>query len=1067
MSSSSRTPAGRHQKGRKPSASSPQKPVATVEALFRKQLQQRQVQTASNTHHADDDSDDEPVLFVKEEQTSVCFSADTSEDKPEQKSVNEGGDSGWSGGENRVCGGKGRSTGRHSVQRNTAEPQRRLSRRLSLKKASEDRKRREEVESRENTGVAGSNLKVEGSSQGGGSETCTLLGSKSAHSRSEPANCVSEAEICDTDCDRNVGVTSSVPPHHRTGTKNKDQKTTVSDSVTSYSSNKSKLSLKRKHTSEDSPSANHGPKLAKIKSRSEKHGNGSVGSSAAESEKEGRSSPGQVFSIFKQSSQHETSFAQKGSESPPTSTDSTSAADECTESPATSSAASENAEKSVRPKKFGRGKDSGRAKNTDGRDGVSEPISSEAGAGQTQTKAADNVDDDDAEDTKEETLYRVPYYLENFNTIKKSVFADDYNVQLFNEADLCHVEQFNNLSEPSQKLYVRLFSRKLAWLTPSRVKYPEIAADLTPCLHDLVTAQLLLSGQPGFFALIGQPGFFALLGHPGFFALLGQPGFFALLGQPGFFALIGHPGFFALIGEQLDDLSAILAAMSAPDLRTLAKSYHVNPMGQQKGQIIQTLVAKSQQSTVASLFGQKIGGVKVAMLKRAKKLLGPVYRLCKGGRTVFVRAMMLHSLINTNAEDDSGSGGQGQLFQMLMVNMGRVIYPDYTVNRHTRIFSCRQDLIRLEEALQLESELLGHTSTGSWKAAYSSFLTVQEAYLRLTQDRGVLQWDRGLPEFLRSYTAGSVLVRLLNQGVEILQRRKEYGTAVALLRDLLGQGVYKGDLHGYWWDRLALNLDVHLKQPAQALQAIEEGLEDPQVRTGHRLSLFLRAEAICTRPRSPYSSRLNSFEHDPLAELPKMYVDGRVLPHSLLGSRYQFITSGDGGDDEVTMCNVEHIVLDYYRGHGFPQGIHAEGWVVSTLFCLCLWDALFMDVRDAFHSPCQSSPLDLHTDAFYQRRRHTIDARLTAIEQGDEQTLQEMVAGTWEKQNGVMCAGINWDRFTSVNEVQGLVSCMGGRVLAGVVRRYVEQPRHTRGGFPDLTLWNTATRRLKVSTVEG
>ena len=34
------------------------------------------------------------------------------------------------------------------------------------------------------------------------------------------------------------------------------------------------------------------------------------------------------------------------------------------------------------------------------------------------------------------------------------------------------------------------------------------------------------------------------------------------------------------------------------------------------------------------------------------------------------------------------------------------------------------------------------------------------------------------------------------------------------------------------------------------------------------------------------------------------------------------------------------------------------------------------------------------------------------------QTLQEMLAETWEKQNGVMCAGMNWEKFTSMAEVQ-------------------------------------------------
>ena len=46
--------------------------------------------------------------------------------------------------------------------------------------------------------------------------------------------------------------------------------------------------------------------------------------------------------------------------------------------------------------------------------------------------------------------------------------------------------------------------------------------------------------------------------------------------------------------------------------------------------------------------------------------------------------------------------------------------------------------------------------------------------------------------------------------------------------------------------------------------------------------------------------------------------------------------------------------------------------------------------------------------------------------------------------------------------LQGLVSCMGGQVIAGILERYVKDPRHTRSGFPDLTLWNTDNKTFKV-----
>lgn len=39
---------------------------------------------------------------------------------------------------------------------------------------------------------------------------------------------------------------------------------------------------------------------------------------------------------------------------------------------------------------------------------------------------------------------------------------------------------------------------------------------------------------------------------------------------------------------------------------------------------------------------------------------------------------------------------------------------------------------------------------------------------------------------------------------------------------------------------------------------------------------------------------------------------------------------------------------------------------------------------------------------------------------------------------------------------------MGGKVLSGIVGRFARCPRHTRSGFPDLTLWNAETGALKV-----
>ena len=76
----------------------------------------------------------------------------------------------------------------------------------------------------------------------------------------------------------------------------------------------------------------------------------------------------------------------------------------------------------------------------------------------------------------------------------------------------------------------------------------------------------------------------------------------------------------------------------------------------------------------------------------------------------------------------------------------------------------------------------------------------------------ISSYDAALPEHLRVYTAGSVWVRVLTLGVELMQFVKDYTAATEQLESLLAQSVYHPDYRGRWHDRLALNLDHHLKE---------------------------------------------------------------------------------------------------------------------------------------------------------------------------------------------------------------------------------------------------------------
>ena len=71
--------------------------------------------------------------------------------------------------------------------------------------------------------------------------------------------------------------------------------------------------------------------------------------------------------------------------------------------------------------------------------------------------------------------------------------------------------------------------------------------------------------------------------------------------------------------------------------------------------------------------------------------------------------------------------------------------------------------------------------------------------------------DLDLPVHLRKFTAGAIYVRILTQGVEILQKQRNYRDANTQLEELIQQVVYHLDYRGRWYDRLALNTEQHCK----------------------------------------------------------------------------------------------------------------------------------------------------------------------------------------------------------------------------------------------------------------
>jgi Fanconi-associated nuclease 1 len=623
---------------------------------------------------------------------------------------------------------------------------------------------------------------------------------------------------------------------------------------------------------------------------------------------------------------------------------------------------------------------------------------------------------------------QLPYYLTNFMMILDTVLSCEDRV-LFDDDDMKVVNTFKQLPLASQKLYIRLLHRKYRWLSVHKIQYPEIGEDLTEQVIELITAGLLESG------------------------------------------------------DNIKDLQVILSLLSAPNLRQIVKSLHVSmPNGisdaRSKQQLIYALMENStkQRSLLSFTNSGKSPKCSTTMTsvirKKAETLLGHVFRIDKDRQSVFERVLILFSMTTSLEEDGESTAGKSEIYNLLQVNVGSVVYAPYTIDRPSLLIATRQELLSYEQALHKEQEFLACMEKGNLYDAEAVYVTCRALFESCIESKE--SSDLHLPDFLHCFSPGWVYTRMMSLAVEMLQRLRDYEGAVDLLERLLEQKVYCKSRRGYWWDRLALNLHQHLKETEKALSIITCGILDDHVRTGHHLSLVERARKICLSPNhSEFRCQLSKFplpyEHEPK----EVEIKGIIIPDRETGRKTMFVSSNqtsDTKDPHVVLSSVEELALSHYcHNEGWERGLHAEGSSFSALFCLLMWDVIFASgIPNVFRTKYQTCPLDFSTDHFYESRKAMVDDRLTEINGASSEDLCGMIATTWTAHFGQLCVGMNWDLFPSqLKDAQDLAVCMGGSLTATVCSRLAKDYSHCRGGVPDLTLWSPSKQTCKFVEVKG
>ncbi|KAF1782573.1 hypothetical protein GQ600_10995 [Phytophthora cactorum] len=403
-----------------------------------------------------------------------------------------------------------------------------------------------------------------------------------------------------------------------------------------------------------------------------------------------------------------------------------------------------------------------------------------------------------------------------------------------------------------------------------------------------------------------------------------------------------------------------------------------------------------------------------------------------------------------------------------------------------------------------EDEASANWQMRSWNQFYGEIEKMQSLDDLVLASRGCLQaylkWMKaaayttsGIPVFFSKCNAGYHLVRILHTAVGLYEKMRKYQIATLLLNELL-TAPFLERKRGYWWDRLALNLE-HLKCADQARDTCVNALEDPHVLAADRIAIQRRLNRLNRRKERDERIRVESLstadlllqstgtsliapimdnEDDEEKAVPaeahvsyeyrKNHIVGRPLNRQT-GEKSRFV----GFDDEP--CTVEQLVLQYYRDHhrvdeisvenarfGGWYGVHSEGMVFGNLFGILMWDVLYASIPDVFQTPFQSAPLDFgYADVFYESRRDLIERRLAQVK--SDWTMEELLTTfvtRWNSEFGKVSRFVHWPSDdVAMLQYHLLTTAAIGRTQLANLLRYMATSKEfhqAQNGLPDLLL---------------
>jgi hypothetical protein len=196
-----------------------------------------------------------------------------------------------------------------------------------------------------------------------------------------------------------------------------------------------------------------------------------------------------------------------------------------------------------------------------------------------------------------------------------------------------------------------------------------------------------------------------------------------------------------------------------------------------------------------------------------------------------------------------------------------------------------------------------------------------------------------------------------------------------------------------------------------------------------------------------------------LRMLPRLLRDGQARPPSItFECRSTTLLLAQG----LAPMRVElQVAADL--AHSRAPVFYVENALVTSLFGLLCWDAIFAAVPGAFFHPFQQGPSDLLQPEFHQRREALFRACFSSLESGE---YRRKIQETFGCKAGLQSTLVAWDVLTQPL-LELALSCIPAAHLRKLFERLLDDLNSNRTGLPDLIQFWPHENRYEMIEVKG